>query len=61
MLISSMALKIVRAPMIMKSADVPIFSHFGGSRDNSFAPMTTATLVSKAKAIVIPRSTKFRS
>jgi hypothetical protein len=34
-----------------------IFNHFSGSRDNTFAPITTATVVSKAKAIVIPRST----
>jgi hypothetical protein len=44
----------------MKSADVPIFNYFSGSRDNSFASMSTATLLNKAKAIVIPSSTSMR-
>ncbi len=58
MLISNMALNKEMAPKMMKSADVPFFSHFSGSRIRSFAPMRTATPVSRAKAKVIPTRTR---
>jgi hypothetical protein len=58
MLISSIPLKIEKLPRRMNKAEVPILNHFNGSRDMSFAPISTATPVNRAKANVIPNNTR---
>ena len=58
MLISSIPLKIEKLPRRMNKAEVPILNHFSGRRDVSFAPISTATPVNRAKASVIPNNTR---
>ena len=50
--------KIEIAPRIMNRIEVAILSHFIGSRETSFAPMSTATPVNTANAETIPIRTR---